>query len=238
LEISHEMRAGTLKTLNALRRRPVEMEWGKTLQLSAVDKYFLVLLLGSGLLTVLVGGFFFDVSRDLAPTQVGSALRLLAFAVVLLLGVVGWQVASWVTALFAGGRLSTAVAPKLDAAAAEIARTLDVKHVVMGHSHRPGQVRLAGQKPRFYTNTGAWLAPRKRERHDPDCRSPICYGIYEPQTGMVSLYRWCTREMAPVPFSAGVRAESLESERIHPAEVDPEDLLAGLRAREARRRRG
>jgi hypothetical protein len=62
----------------------------------------------------------------------------------------------------------------------------------------------------MYLNTGCWLAPRFKERHQDGCRSPLTYatiliGSYKPQG---ELWRWCQRAGKSEPFVAHLPPET------------------------------
>jgi UDP-2,3-diacylglucosamine pyrophosphatase LpxH len=211
-----------LRDVNAARNRPLETSFLRTMQLAAVDKTALVLLLCSAVLSLLASGVLLDLFAWLSNAEpFRASTRLLLVLLTIVLGVLAWPLETALLAIFARGKLSTAVGPKLEKGAADLARILDTSHIVFGHSHMPVQSRLRAEPECWYTNIGCWVVPERRERHDPECQSTLTYGLYDWDNNSVELQRWCTRENLPVPFSS--------SRREKPSEGPSHDaLLEGL----------
>jgi hypothetical protein len=109
---------------------------------------------------------------------------------------------------FLGGQIATLVPPKLDAAAEAIGSILDVRYIIFGHTHRPVVREVRSTPPAWYVNTGCWLVPRYKERHQGGCRSPLTFGLLvDRSVPELQLLRWCQRNSKAEPYQAHLLAE-------------------------------
>jgi len=211
------------RNIDDARRSPLESNLGGLIQVTALDKYFLGLGLSSLAVFVLSIGAAIDITFGFDTVGVfgSDGFRLVTILMIALLGVFGWRFSGRITARLAGQPFATHVAPKLDRAAEQLARVVDVPHIVLGHTHKPLQ-RLVRRGPDVvYTNTGAWIPAHRREYDQ------LTFAIYDWDTESVTLMEWDTREMKPRPFDAPGRV--LDESRTRTAlSVDTDELLEAL----------
>ena len=227
----YAMSAEVGQKINDHRNRPIETRLGPTMQLLSFDKYMLGLSLASLLLLVLVGGVAVDLFSGFGNHLLASsAFRLLILVGVLGLGAAGWFGLDRVLATLSGGKLSTSVHPKLERAAGKLAGFVDARYILMGHSHHATLKKVRHSPERFYVNTGCWIVPERRERHDPHCRSPLTFARYDWDQGELELFRWCTRDNQPVVYveAHGTETEGSETLRERLQQIDSASLLQAL----------
>ena len=141
----------------------------------------------------------------------GWAAKIIALALVVGLFFVRNRAISLARNVFLGGEVSSAVEPKLDTAASALANMLDVRYVIMGHTHKPLVRKVREEPDCWYINNGAWLVPLVKERHRGGCRSPLTY-LQIATEGVLhhELLRWCQRENKPEPFLPQLPADAEE----------------------------
>jgi type IV secretory pathway TrbD component len=207
----------TLRRVDALRNAPVTRSMGRTLQLVGADRALLTL--------AWVALAFAAWVIPLSPTWTLAAWAGCGLGLWL-----SHALLPWARDRYLGGRVTTQVSPKVDAAAAALAQVLDVRYIVFGHTHKPRKVRVRADPPCDYLNSGSWLAPRGRERHEANqpCPSRLTFIVCRDGAALdARLFRWCTRDSAPIPFDPRVGLEGLEPE--HPDDLAP--TVARLRDR-------
>ncbi|OIP42536.1 MAG: hypothetical protein AUK47_04045 [Deltaproteobacteria bacterium CG2_30_63_29] len=233
--VHYKIPVKALQEVSRSRRLPIEQSLWRTIQVTALDKYLLGLAIGSVVLWILAVGVFADVLSGFGSGLFSSGVRLLMLLAIGFLTIFAWFGTTALVASFSEGRLSTSVSPKLLQAAEQIHRLIDVRYVVMGHSHYPEFHQLKRDPPRFYVNTGAWISPERRERHDPHCRSPLTYGLYRWDEDELKIYRWCTRESEPVEFRSDIESDRApRAERLRPMAVEHDTLIEALEAFQSR----
>lgn len=194
------LEAKTVRDIDALRNTPVHYTTTGAIQAGSVDIWaymlcYMVLL--AGMLTVFSGW-----KAKLVVIVVWSGLVMARKHIIR-----GFR------NLFMGGEVSTVVAPKLDEAAERLARLLDVRYVIMGHTHKPVVRKVRHDPPCYYINTGAWLAPEKPERHRGGCRSALTYAVIDVDEREHQLLRWCQKNSCPEEFEARLHADEDVPER-------------------------
>ncbi len=176
--------------LDGLRHDPVHYTTGGTIQGSGLDQWGF----GFTLLLLAIGACFL-------PTWYGKLIGLLVVAI-LVMG--ASTVLRWVRDRFLGGAVEPVIAPKLTEAGRKIAGILDVRYVLMGHSHKPLVEQVSDSPPCWYINSGSWLAGRQKERHDKgQCQSPLTYVVLRDGSPIQgALMRWCQRSNRPEVFKS------------------------------------
>jgi len=142
-------------------------------------------------------------------------------------GAVIWRehVFSGLRKLLFGRAVTAVVAPKLTEAAGGLGKLLDVRYIVMGHTHKPMVKKVRNDPPCWYINSGSWLAPEEKERHHGGCRSPLTYATMTfDSAGEHQLWRWCQRDNQPEKYNArlGSEAEPAERTRYNPGRATAE----------------
>ena len=76
--------------------------------------------------------------------------------------------------------------------------------MVMGHSHTPVATQLHGEHPTWYVNTGTWIPPRGRVRHEGACTCQLTHlAVLANAAGIHGeLRRWCTAARRPEAMAA------------------------------------
>ena len=120
------------------------------------------------------------------------------------------RIISFVRRKFLGGELENIIEPKLDRAADEIGRLLDVRFVMMGHTHKAKKVAIGGERECWYLNSGAWIPGEQKERHTAGCQSKLTYiQVRDGDELEAELLRWCQRNSRPEPFHGSKRASGV-----------------------------
>lgn len=210
------MTAEQARELDALHNPPVTESLGRTIQAIGVDWY-------------VWGAFWALAAFVVLAIPFPLHWTLLLWALVGLGAYGSRRLWPAIRHRWLGSNVTTAVAPKVDAATRRIAEILDVQYIFFGHTHKPRKVKVRDSPPCWYLNGGSWLATRRRERHtqvgDRDvCPSRLTFIVYrDGSVPDARLFRWCARDGRPVPFDPRGGIETLEPEKI-------ERLGAGARA--------
>ena len=176
-----------VKKIDDLPNPPVHRSTGGAIQAAAVD----VWAFGALYFLLVVAALFLP----------GWVAKILALTFLVGLFFVRDKVFRLARNVFLGGEILGMVEPKLDAAAASLAKLLDVRYVIMGHTHKPLVRQVRSEPDCWYLNTGSWLVPSAKERHRGGCRSPLTYvQLTLGETLSHDLLRWCQREHKPEPF--------------------------------------
>jgi len=102
--------------------------------------------------------------------------------------------------LFWLGRLrDVTCAEQLAAAARVLSEHLRVKFVVMGHTHEPMARPAREGRDAWYLNTGTWIPPARRPRHQGacDCRFTHLAVVSGDAGARAHLLRWCGAARRP-----------------------------------------
>ena len=213
-----------MRRLDAMRNEPVTESFGRTVQTVGLDLQALAILWFGLAFVVLAIPFSWSVTLGLWST-------------ILLLAVATHWLMPKIRERYLGGRVTTAVEPKLDDAAVRIARLLGVRYVIFGHTHKPKKVQVNTQPSSWYVNTGSWLAPRQRERHRGGCPSRLTFVVFrDGAVPEARLFRWCARDNRPVLFNPKVKLQTLDPEEVgRQNQSDQSHSHSGLRSKEKSR---
>jgi len=219
------------RQLDALHNPPVTESLGRTIQAIGIDWY-------------VWGAFWFLAAFAVLAIPFPLHWTMALWALLAIGAVVSRRLWPLVRQRLLGSNVTTAVAPKVDAATRRIAEILDVRYIFFGHTHKPLKVKVRTSPPCWYLNGGSWLATRRRERHAQEsgrdiCPSRLTFIVYrDGSVPDARLFRWCARDGRPVPFDPRGGLESLEPEHIERLEVRPpaSQMGGGRRAGRGRRR--
>ena len=220
---SYGMSVEVARALDSLRNEPVTESFGRTVQTVGIDRQ-------------VIGAVWLGLAFAVLAIPFNWVWTLVLWGSIALLATVVHTAMPWLKARYLGGEVTTSVEPKVDAAAAQIARLLGVGYVIFGHTHKPKKLKVNTQPAGWYINSGSWLAPRQRERHREGCPSRLTFVVHRDGAAPdARLFRWCARDNKPVPFDPRAGLQNLDPEQI---ERSTEASRGGKRASRLRSANG